>query len=83
MSSATGVQQQHEPSVLHVILDAVSGVEGASHSSSSLAFVPHCDGGEKTSVKSICLMPHSGPCSCGERHWALERHRVVGVPPLA
>ena len=72
MSSATGVQQC-EPSVLHVIVDAVSGVEGASHSSSSLASVPRCDAGEKPFVKSICLTPHSGPCSCGERDWALER----------
>ena len=73
MSSATGVQQR-KPSVLHVIVDAVSGVEGASHSSSSLASVPRCDVGEKPSVKSICLTPRSGPCSCGERDWAQTGH---------
>ena len=81
MNSA-GVQQR-EPSVLHEIVHAVSGVQGASHSSSSLASVPGRDKGEKPFVKSICLMPHSGPCSCGERDWALEHHRVAGVPPLA
>ena len=49
MNSATGVHgvQQRDPSVLHEIVDAVSSVEGASHSSSSLAFVPRRDKGEK------------------------------------
>ena len=39
MRSATGVQQR-EPSVLQVIVDSVSGMEGASHSSSLLTSVP-------------------------------------------
>ena len=82
MRSATGVQQR-EPFVLHMIVDSVFGREGASHSSSSLTSVPRDDAGEKHSLNSICLIPHSGPCSCGERDCALERHRVVGVPPLA
>ena len=82
MRSATGVQQR-EPSVLQVIVDSVSGMEGASHSSSSLTSAPRDDAGEKHSLNSICPIPHSGPCSCGERDCALERHRVVGVPPLA
>ena len=79
MSSATGVQQR-EPSVMQVIVDAVSGVEGANHSSSSLASVPRCDAGKKPAVKSICLTPHGGPCTCEERDGALERHQVVGAP---
>ena len=44
---------------------------------------PYDEAGEKPLLKSICLTPHSGPCPCGERDCALERHRVVGVPPLA
>ena len=82
MYSATGVQQC-EPSVLHEIVDVVSRVEGAGHSSSSLASVPRRDEGEKLSAKSICLIPHSGPCSRGERDWALEHHRMAGELPLA
>ena len=82
MKSATGVQQL-EPSVLQVIVDSVSGMEGAGHSSSSLTSVPRDEAGEKPSLISICLIPHKGPCSCGERDCALERHRVVGVPPMA
>ena len=78
----SGVQQR-EPSVLQVIVDSVSGMEGASHSSSSPTSVPRDEAGEKPSLNSICLMPHSGPCSCRESVCALERHRVVGVPPLA
>ena len=82
MRSVTGVKQR-EPSVLQVIVDSLSRMEGAGHSSSSLTSVPCDEAGEKHSLNSICLIPHSGPCSCGERDCALERHRVVGVPPLA
>ena len=66
MRCATGVRQC-EPSILQVIVDSVSGMQGASHSSSSLTSVLRDEAGEKPSLKSICLIPHSGPCSCGER----------------
>ena len=78
---AIGVPQR-EPSVLHVIVDAVPGECGASHSSSLPVSALCWHGVVAGLANSACLVPQNGAWSRGERDSAPERHLVAGVPPL-
>ena len=62
-----------EPSVLHVIVEAVAGDLGASQASSQL----FGEGGETEEGKSSCLMSRMGVAQ-GDRETARERHLEDG-----